>query len=241
MFRRLFTVLMVIFNELLFSMDAKSQSNSDMNGGFFQIGINYFQPTKPGLAGYLKDFSDSLHFSRTFSFDKGYGITMGFISHQNAFEFSAGGDLMWQHDYQNMGDTLSGSVNTTDINLNFGLNFLPVRWFFIGGNFSICNGSEKYKSGNGATNVVLESQGDGFSNIFNGYSIGIKAQAGFNVNVSKNDEYNTYLRLSAFYEAGLTEYNFYKTFENRIKNFSGNRKTKLTYPGISLSLLFRAS
>ena len=84
---------------------------------------------------------------------------------------------------------------------------------------------------------------DGLVNtgIFNGYSIGVKGQAGFNINVSEKGEYKTYMRLSAFYELGLTEFDFYKTFENRMKYFSGNKKTKLAYPGITLSLQFKAS
>lgn len=224
--------------ELMNFSTGNAQSVSDMDGGYLQIGINYIKQSKPGLANYLTEFSDSLNFPKTFSIDKGYGLSLGFINHHNAFEFAAGGDLLWGHHYQNIGDTISGTVATTDINLNFGANVFPVRWFFIGGNLSICNSTEKYKAGNQTSNVMLETQGDGFSNIFNGYSIGVKGVAGFNFNVSKKGEYNTYLRLNAFYELGLTEFDFYKTFEHRMKYYNGNRKTKLVYPGITISLQF---
>ena len=229
-------LLLVIF---IFSCrETNAQNVSDMNGGFFKLGINYFQPTKPGLANYLQDFSDSLQFPNAFTLEKGYGISLDFISHHNAFEFEAGGDVLWAHHFQNVGDTMSGTVTSNDINLNFGLNFLPVRWFYIGLGLSICNSSEKYKAGDQATNVSLDSQGDGFSNIFNGYSIGLKGQAGFNFNVSKKGDYTTYLRLAAFYELGLTEFDFYKTFENRLQYFQGDTKTKLSYPGVTLSMQF---
>lgn len=232
--------VLIIFS-LCFCNESFAQNGSDMNGGFFKLGINYFQPTKPGLANYLQDFSDSLQFPNAFALEKGYGISLDFISHHNAFEFEAGGDVLWAHHFQNVGDTMLGTVTSNDINLNFGLNFLPVRWFYLGGSFSICNSSEKYKAGEQTTDVMLDSQGDGFSNIFNGYSIGVKGRAGFNFNVSKRGNYTTYLRLSAFYELGLTEFDFYKTFENRLQFFNGNRKTKLSYPGVTLSLQFRTN
>ncbi len=239
--KRQLTILILIASCFIVFNSAKGQSKSDLNGSFFQIGINYFMPSKPGLANYLIEFSDSLNFASPFSLSRGQGITLGFTNHKNSFEFNASGDLMWSHDYQNAGDTIAGTIATTDINLNFGANFFPVRWLFVGGNLSICNGSEKYKAGNQSSTVLLESQGDGFSNIFNGYSIGAKAQAGFNINVSRKNEFNTYLRLFAFYEYGLTAYDFYKTFEHRMKNYSGNKKTKLYYPGITLLMQFRGN
>jgi len=104
----------VIVFELLNYSTGNAQSVSDMDGGYFQIGINYIKPSKPGLAKYLNDFSDSLNFPKTFSIDKGYGLTLGFVNHHNAFEFAAGGDLLWGHHYQNIGDTISGTMATTE-------------------------------------------------------------------------------------------------------------------------------
>lgn len=240
-YRKVVSAAILIAGTVLFSKKSIAQSSSDMNGAFFQIGINYTQPTSSGLSDYLVVLSDSLQFPKAFSLDKGYGITLAFIKHNNAFEFTAGGDVIWSNNYLSFGDTMSGRVSSTDINLNFGVNVLPVHWFFIGGNFSICNSAEKFKGADHTYSVVLESQEDGLSNMFNGYSVGVKGQAGFNINVSEKGEYKTYMRLSAFYELGLTEFNFYKTFENRMKYFSGNKKTKLAYPGVTLSLQFKAS
>ena len=221
---------------LCFSVSAFAQSDQ-MDGHFLQLGIDYVQPVRPGLDNYLKAFSDTFHFTNEFKLDKGYGLTIGFMSHKNAAEFSAGGDLLYSSDFKKA-DTVSGKIRTTDINLFFGLDIFPVRWFYVGGHFMICNESEKFIAGNSIDDGKLETPDASFAGIFNGYSVGAKAIAGFNFNVSPDDKDNTYLRLSAFYQLG-THYNFYNTFEKRLKNYEGNKKTSETLMGVSLAMVFK--
>ena len=183
---------------IFISFNGIAQSNSDMNRGFFQIGINYFQPQRPGLQNYLNAFSDTFHFPKKFNLKHGRGIYLGYVSHKNAFEFTAGGDLLFGSQIQ-ISDSGSGKLTTTDINLNFGVNYLPVRVFYIGASFMICNGAEKFKPADNFNPARLEFQESSLKGIFNGYYIAGKAQAGFNINVSRADHYDYYLRLSAFY------------------------------------------
>ncbi len=236
-FSKLFGGYKLFFVLIFISFNGFAQSNSDMNGGFFQIGINYFQPERPGLQNYLNAFSDTFHFPKKFNLPWGKGIYLGFVSHKNAFEFTAGGDLLFGSQIQ-ISDSGSGKLSTTDINLNFGVNYLPVQFFYIGASSMICNGAEKFKAADNFDPTRLENQESSLKGIFNGYYIAGKAQAGFNINVSRADHYEYYLRLSAFYQLGITEYDFYKTFEKRLTGYSGNHKTMANYPGIVVAMLF---
>ncbi|MBK8343685.1 MAG: hypothetical protein IPL12_10470 [Bacteroidetes bacterium] len=124
-----------------------------------------------------------------------------------------------------------------DITYYFGANYLPVNFFLIGGSFVINSANGKSNvSGDGNGEQYLESLPSTDFNIFRGYSVALKAQSGFYVNINEDD--GNRLRLTGYYIYGLTDYNFYTISEKRFTNYLGEQKTNYTTFGIELAILF---
>jgi len=220
---------------LLFIVNANfaiAQSSSS-----FKFSLQYAQTTRPELTNYFQVMSDSLHINDVLDINSGGGFAVGMVFGGDHTEFDAGGGYIRSAD-----EIGSDTANllfyiNNDITYYFGANYLPVNFFLIGGSFVINSANGKSNvSGDGNGEQYLESLPSTDFNIFRGYSVALKAQSGFYVNINEDD--GNRLRLTGYYIYGLSNYNFYTISEKRLANYLGEQKTNYTTFGIELAILF---
>jgi len=202
----------------------------------FKLSLQYAQTTRPELTNYFQVMSDSLQINDVLDINSGGGFAVGMVFGGEHTEFDAGGGYIRSAD-----EIGSDTANllfyiNNDITYYFGANYLPVNFFLIGGSFVINSATGKSNvSGDGNGERYLESLPSTDFNIFRGYSVGLKAQSGFYINISDD---GSRLRLIGYYIYGLSDYNFYTISEKRLTNYHGEQKTNYSTFGIELALLF---
>ncbi len=208
------------------------QSNSS-----FKIAFHYVQTQRPILESYLEELSDSMQINSVLDIHQGMGISFGMLFGTNRIEFDAGGGYIRSADEIGSDTANLLYYNNADINFYFGANYLPVNFFLIGGSFVINSANAKCnESGPGFGDAFLEPLPSTDFHVFRGYSVALKAQSGFYINLNK-DKGNR-MRLTGYYVYGLGDYNFYTVSEKRLKGFTGEQKTNYTTMGIELAFMF---
>ena len=203
----------------------------------FKINLQYAQTQRPELDNYLNALTDSMQIEDNLDIGSGMGIGFAMIFGNNKAEFEAGG--AYNNFADEVGNDTSNLLNykNADITFYFGANYLPVNFFLLGGSFVINSANAKCnQSGAGNGDQYLESLPSVNFNIFRGYSVALKAQSGFYINLNKDD--GNRMRLTAYYIYGLSDYNFYTVSEKRLTGFEGEQKTSYTTAGIELAILF---
>lgn len=206
----------------------------------FMFKATYAIPNRPGMDKYINVLSDSLKLPSRLQLKNGVGIGISYLKGSNKAEFEAGGDVTLGFDTKGNTGTNSATVKTTDIALHFGGNYLPAKFFLIGGHLVINSMSGKLKVNDAPQTLpAIEQEPDTDFNIFKGYSVGLRAQAGFVLPLSgkKQGEVPASIRILPFYQLGFTKYNYYNSFDNRLKNFTGDKKTTASFAGASIALV----
>lgn len=216
---------------LLFYTGVHAQ-NSDKNFSFYFGGM-YGKSSRSGFDPYLNAVKDSLHAPGGFSNKPAAGVALGVLIRGKKSEFELGGYVL-KNNYR-LASQLNGldpRFNCSDIELHMGVNLLPAKILIIGAHLS----------SNAETITLKEVEGTAFEdapttnfNIFRGYSIGLKAIAGLNIPLNK--EKTGFLRITPFYYLGATKYDFKKSADRYLKNYSGSTKTALQSQGIIASLI----
>lgn len=203
----------------------------------FKIGGIYAQTNRTQQQTYLETLSEVHSFAETLNVTTGYGLALGYVVRTNKGEFEAGGSLSAASD--RLTDDLSNSLTfkARDIALYFGGNYVPFKFLILGAGLNI-NAAENTCTSEGpiANVVILESTPSEDFNIFKGYSVGLKAQAGFNIPF-KDDEL-TGLRIMPFYAFSFGKYNFYNVTNKRLANYAGDPKTNFQNMGIEVDVVF---
>jgi hypothetical protein len=124
------------------------------------------------------------------------------------------------------------------VGLHFGGNYYPTRWLFVGGQFVVNNFSGVVKYEDPKSDSLFEFTPDDI-NIFKGYFVGIRPQAGFSIPfTSLNSRLDTGLRLLAYYDMGLSRYNFHGSYD-KIMDYNGEKKTFCTGYGVEVTYYLR--
>jgi len=203
----------------------------------FKIGLHYVQAERPVLEAYFGDISDSSNLNSVLNINQGMGIGFGVLFGRNKLEFDAGGG--YTRSAEEIGSDTANLLYyvNSDINFYFGANYLPVNFFLIGGSFVINSANAKCDvSDTGLGDSYLELLPSTNFHFFRGYSVALKAQSGFYVNLNK-DEGNR-MRMTGYYMYGLSVYNFYTVSEKRLTGYTGEQKTSYTSIGIELAFMF---
>lgn len=222
-----------VFILLFFSaFNAFSQFSSS-----FKLNLQYAQTRRPELESYFAALSDSMQIGTVLNISPGFGFGFGFIGGTEHTEFEIGGSFTRFAD--EVGSDTSNLLyyNNSDITYQFGMNYLPVRFFLAGGSFII-------NSANAKSNVTGPGQGDSFLeplpavdfHVLRGYSVALRAHSGFYIFLNK--EKGNRMRLTGYYIYGLSKYNFYTISEKRLKDFTGDQKTGYTTFGIELAVMW---
>lgn len=207
------------------------------SGYSFKINLQYAQANRPEQEQYLSDLADSMQITERLDIASGLGFGVGILMGFDHTEWEFGGSYMRSVD--EIGSDSANLLNyiNSDITYHFGLNYLPVKFFFVGGDFIINSTNAKSNvSGPSGGTVYLEDLPSVDFHFLRGYSVGLRAQSGFYFYLNKDD--NTRMRLSAFYTYGLSKYNFYTVSEKRLAGYSGDQKTNYQVMGIELGVLF---
>lgn len=211
------------------------QAQKNVDGIFLNFGILGSKASRPTMEKYLDVVSDTLNLNPGLKATNSFGVNIGVLFHTGKTEFDLGG-FVAKGGYHTSMEGLDPRpyARCTDIEMHLGFNYLPVDWFIFGAHFMAnVEQDNTLKSFNSAAITSPDSDLD--LNIFKGYSVGIKAIAGLNIPVSK--EGYSYLRITPFYQLGLTKYNYYKLFDNSLTSYSGDKKSRISQAGFMFGLV----
>ena len=204
----------------------------------FKFDLHYAQTDRPELQTYLTALSDSMQVAEPLTITSGFGFGVGFLLNTNKMEYEVGGGYTRMADEVGSEDDNLVYYKNGEITYHFGVNYLPAKFFLLGGSFVINSANAKCnRTGLGTGDKYLENLPATDFHIFRGYSVAVKGQSGFYINTNK-DKGNR-MQLTGYYIYGLSDYNFYTVSEQRLVGYTGEQKTSYTTAGIELAFLFR--
>lgn len=202
------------------------------------LSLIYGQPDRPEVTTYFAAISDSLQLKAPLRCNQQGGLAINFLAHSGRGEFQFGISYAATRNVQS-GDSGSYQVlgKTRDIGINFGGNYFPVNWFLIGGHAVINSfGGDLKQFGDlpAAQSSLLTPAPDDI-NIFRGYSMLLRAQAGFRI-PTRSEKINA-IRLLGYYDIG-TRFNFQRAFERQFAAYTGSLRTGTRTWGIVVQVDF---
>ena len=207
------------------------------SGKGLQFGLMYSMPKRTQFDTYMATISHALGIDQTLIAKNDIGFAAGLSFRSGDTEVGVGGGIMLGHKTKisNTGGSVSATLNSTTFDIHFGVNKYLAGPFFIGSDFGVISNGGKFET------VGMESLFEttsSNSNPFIGYSVMVKPKAGFFFSFKKGEF--TGLRLNAFYDLGLSKYEFYKNnlFSTRLKDYTGETKTSYSGFGVDAILVF---
>jgi hypothetical protein len=224
----------LLFSLLCLGLVARAQTDFKA----VSLGLTYAQPDRPEVTTYFAAISDSLRLKAPLRCNQQVGFALNFLAHSGRGEFQFGISYAATRNIQS-GDSGSYQVlgKTRDIGINFGGNYFPTNWFLIGGHAVINSfGGDLKQFGDlpAAQSSLLTPAPDDI-NIFRGYSMLLRAQAGFRI-PTRSDKNNA-IRLLGYYDIG-TQFNFQRSFERQFAAYTGSLRTGTHTWGIVVQVDF---
>jgi hypothetical protein len=219
------------------SFAQKSQKNT-ADGNAFNIGVIYSKPTRVEFEKYFSVVADSLHLNASIIPANTYGLSIAYTILNNKWEFEMGGGLTFglKGSSNNSSNTNSATLKTSTIEIHFGVSKYILGPLFLGFDLGAINNDGKFE--------VVENSGTLFesspesNNPFKGYAFSVRPKAGFFFPF-KAGTYSG-IKLNAFYDYGISKYEFYKNdiFQTRLKNYAGATKSSFNGFGAQVVLVF---
>lgn len=242
---------------LVFAFTISFAQRKKMGASGFYIETLYQQAKAKDVEKYLSIFSDSLKLGSSMKLPAQTGLGLGFIYYMEGVEIDMGFTARPQS--FNMSNTVSNGTTTASLKmygteLKAGLNFYPGKGnFFMG--FLLTSSAFNQKiaitSTDPAVNNSLAQGGSISGSIdFESHKVNlldfmnfsyqrvmmVKLQAGINLRLSKYGQ--TMLKISPYYDYGLTKYNFLSASNIILNTYTGPGKSKMSDYGIRLAILF---
>lgn len=197
------------------------------------LGIQYNQPTRSGYDDYLNEVSTYYNLTKPLVADKSYGFTISYVMGTEKSELEAGCSLnFFNNDGTNADATEAVKVKNTDIDIFFGGNYLPNRYLVLGGQLVIHSSSNDLEN---TSEIGISAPDDDF-NIFKGYSVVFRAQAGVNIPITDK---GMSCRILPYYDLGITKYDFIKSSKHFLTSYDGSPKTNYNAWGVKLQFVFK--
>lgn len=221
---------------LLFLVVSINQSIAQTEIKAVEVGASFTVYNRSDLTNYLKSVSDSAQLTTTLGTTPSYGIQLRYLIRKNKIEFEGG--LAYSFSFNNAKSTVGGSVTakTHDVGFILGLNYVPVPFFFVGGQVILNSFGGNTKLYGALPTAITDNMGPGPDagiNIFRGYSVIGRAQLGFNIPFLV--EGNRGMRVFGYYDIG-SGFDFYNSMDDQLAKYSGKQKTYTT--GWGCGLLF---
>jgi hypothetical protein len=227
-------ILCILLFFLITHHSMKAQSYST-DGIYLNISLLATQPYRPTMDKYIAAISDTLGLDPGLKAQRGFGAGMSVSFHHEKTEFELGG-FAAKSSYRSSMPSIDPAtkISCSDIELHMGLNYFPVNWIIIGAHFAaVAEQNNTLKNFN--SNYITQAEDNTDLNIFKGYSVGIKAIAGLNIPILSDGD--GFVRITPFYQLGLSRYNYYKLFDNVLTNYTGERKTTISQAGILVGIV----
>lgn len=201
----------------------------------FKIGGVYAQNTRTEQDNYLQFLQTNLQLDKMPDVKPSLGLALGFVSRGIHAEFEAGGTISSSKDVAIDTGGNSLQFKAKDIALYFGGNYLPVNFIILGVGLNINAAENKSElSGASAPYTLFESPPSTDFNIFRGYSVGFKAQAGFAIPFESGEISG--IRILPFYAMSFGKYDFYDVTGSRWIGYTGDHKTHFSSVGLTVEV-----
>lgn len=228
---------------LLPAIVLNAQKNTTSTGKGLAISIGYSKQDQRELNSYLKVLSDSFSLISPLTAPDGINFELEYRSRVNKTEFIAGGGIFSSASVKKANDGSSVKVKTNQTGIYFGVNFFPVKNIFIGSTLGAFDNTGKLTFDNlSATNtgvltrLISTTDDEGLKNVFSGYVVNLKLQAGLRFPFGKNRKND--FRFTPYYNKSFTKYNVLNGFDKQMTSYTGATKTGVTSYGVNVSMMF---
>ncbi len=216
---------------------SQHQSAAQANTGIY-FGLTYAKPVRAEFDKYMSVISDSLKLNNPLLPKNSYGIQGGIVFRSKKSEFEAGGSYIFGLAIKSKNATngTEASLSTNTFDLHFGYNQLVAGPLLLGIDMGVISNNGKLMvTGTSAANS-FESTPESH-NPFKGYIFYTRPKGGFSFPLKKGQ--GSAFRLLAYYDLGLSKYDFYNKdiFDKRLKNYKGATKSGYTCFGVQASLV----
>ncbi len=205
----------------------------------FAFGISYQQIDSPNNVAYLRAIENKVGLSSHLELGRLGGVAVYFTNKaEENKEVEAGVSFSSKYEVFTNDSGLKMSVQNNYMALRFGYNFYPTRWCFVGAQFAVNNFNGKVKYNDPASDTLFDFVEDNI-NIFIGYAVSLRPQAGFVIPfTAKNTSKDFGMRVLGFYDFGLSRYNYYESYD-KIMLYDGPKKTTSRGYGLEVTVFFR--
>ena len=233
--KRIFLIQILLCITLV-SFSQKSKNAIEAKALYFSATCS--RPVRTEFDKYMNVIGDSLKLTNMLTAKNGYGIGAGFIIRTNKSEIEAGGGIVFGESIKgnNSSSNNTATLKTQTFDIHFGYSNYIAGPFFIGVDFGVISNNGKFTV-SGSSTSLFESTPES-NNPFKGYVFSVKPKAGFFFPFKK-DKLSGF-KLNAFYDAGLTKYDFYNKdiFSTRLKNYKGDTKSSFKGFGVQAGIIF---
>ncbi len=230
-------ILAIIFSLMITVSGFSQKGKTNIQGNAFQIGACYLSPTRTQFDKYINTISTTLGLTGSFIPTTNAGGSFAFLMRTGKNEIEAGAGLAigMRKKSSNAANTVTASLSNSTFDIHFGYNNYVGGPLFIGFDLGVVNNDGKLEQVGAPVNTFEDAPGS--SNPFKGYVFILKPKAGLFFPF-KGSGYSG-LKLAAFYDLGLSKYQFYSNdiFNTRLKNYTGETKSSYAAFGVSASLV----
>ncbi|MGG9962045.1 hypothetical protein [Ferruginibacter sp. SUN106] len=233
--KRIFlTGLLFLAAAVAFSQKSKKTS---IEAKAFNIGAFYLNPSRAQFDKYINTISTTLGLANTIKPATNVGGSFAFSIRNNKNEFEVGGALAigLRQKSSNAANTVTASLSTKTIDIHFGYCNYVGGPLFIGFDLGAVNNDGKLEQVGAPSNLFEATPGS--SNPFKGYIFSVKPKAGLFFPF-KSKGYSGF-KLTAFYDLGISKYQFYTNdiFDIRLKNYTGETKSSYNAFGAQAAIV----
>lgn len=230
-------ILLPVILALIVSDSFCQKHSASIEGKAFNIGIYYLSPTRSQFDAYINTISTTLGLTGSIKPTVNIGGSFAFSFRTGKNEIEAGGGLAFgmRNIKTNAGSSNTAALSNKTFDIHFGYNSFVGGPLFLGFDFGVINNGGKLEVVTNSSTLFESTPSS--SNPFKGYVFNVKPKAGLFFPFSKK-EYSG-LKFTAFYDLGLTKYQFYTNdiFDSRLKNYTGETKSSYNAFGAQASLV----
>lgn len=229
--------LLIAFGLLITVSGFSQKGKSNIEANAFQIGAYYLSPTRTQFDKYINTISTTLGLSSSFTPTTNIGGSFAFLMRTGKNEIEAGAGLAigMRKKSSNAANTVTASLSNSTFDIHFGYNNYVGGPLFIGFDLGVVNNNGKLEQVGAPVNTFEDAPSS--SNPFKGYVFTLKPKAGLFFPF-KGSGYSGF-KLTAFYDLGLSKYQFYTNdiFDTRLKNYTGETKSSYNAFGVQVALV----
>lgn len=234
------SLLSIVFTIVAITGFCQKHSSS-IQGSSLSIGTSYVSPVRSQFDKYLNAIESTLGLTGSIKPTTNIGLNFAYVLRSGSSEIEAGAGLFTG--LRKKSSNAAGTATVSCVNKNFDIHFGYNKYLggplFLGFDLAMFSNGGKLEEVGSPASVFESTPNSG--NPFKGYAFVVRPKAGLFLPFKK-DNYSGF-KLTAFYDLGVTKYEFYKNdiYDIRLKGYTGETKSSYNGFGAIASIIVQIS